>query len=81
MPTPTFCMTIGKEMQGIGSRCEEIDQTILALQQERSVLAERREALDAMRALYKTSQKQIDEALIVQASTSGTEMEPAGAEG
>jgi len=47
MPTPTFCMTIGKELQGIGSRCDEIQKTIEALEQERMILLERQEALDA----------------------------------
>ena len=75
MPTPTFCMTIGKEMQSIDGRCDEIENTMQALERERLVLVERKQALEAMRSLYKTSQKQIDEALVIQASTSGIELE------
>ncbi len=67
MATPTFCMLIGKEMSGIDRRCEQIAQTIEALEDERRVLEERNEALDAMKALYRESQKDVEAALATQA--------------
>jgi len=80
MTTPAFCKTIGAEMQTIGNRCAEIEATMGALEQERLVLVERQQALDTIQTLYQSSQQQIDDAMVIQASTSGRHFQAAVAE-
>ena len=80
MPSPAFCNLISKEQHRIRTRCEEIDGTTQALEEERRALVERDQALEAIRDLYETSQQTVDEALEVQvrlnASVANGPLEP-----
>lgn len=67
VPMPVFCETINDEQNRILARCEEIDATSRALEEERQALAERGEALESVKKLYQSSQQTVDEALATQA--------------
>ena len=75
MATPAFCNSINKEQNRIKARCEEIDETMRALEDERKAFEERNEALEAVRDLYQTSQETLETALMTQArfSAAGSE--------
>ena len=67
VPTPEFCETINSEQRRIRARCDEIDGTARALEDERLALEERNEALEVVKSLYTSSQQTVDEALATQA--------------
>lgn len=67
VPTPEFCETISSEQRRIQARCDEIDGTARALEDERVALEERNEALEVVKSLYRSSQQTVDDALATQA--------------
>ena len=73
MSTPAFCNNIGKEQHRIRTRCEEIEENMTALENERKAMMERSGALDVVRDLYVSSQQTVDDALTVQARLSATD--------
>ena len=67
MTSLDFCNQIATEQDRIKARREELNQALRAMNEERRALEEREQALDAVSALYKSSQQTVDEAIAIQA--------------
>ncbi len=76
MIKPPFCNAITEEQRVIEARCNEIDGTMRALEEERKALEERNKALEGVKAIYTSSQQVVEESHATQVRLNALEITP-----